>query len=151
METQRQQQRNLAQQQRGCHCSGSGRSRGPGVGCMPQPGTCYMSQHPALPRAPAVHLVLPPLACDPVSKRSESVVPCKFSLLLSCPASSRNNETPRRKGSGKRNERLVVLCKDRDEEINNLHCSQDGVKGKQSRSGQQGFSWLQQSPPGVIY
>jgi len=58
---------------------------------------------------------------------------------------------PRRGGGGKRNEHLVVPCKGRDEEINNLHYSQEGVKGKQSQSGQVGFSWLQQTPPGVIY
>lgn len=49
-----------------------------------------------------------------------------------------------------RNERLV-LHKGRDEEINNLHYSQEGVKGKQSQCGQAGFSWLQQTPPGVTY
>lgn len=120
---------------------------------MPQPGRCllYMSQCPALPCAQAVHLVLPPLACDPVSKPSERGFPCIFSLPLSPPASSRNKERPWRGGGGKRNEHLVVLCKSRDKEINNLHYSQEGVKGKQSQSGQVGFSWLQQTPPGVIY
>ena len=153
METHGQQQRNVTQQQRGCHCSGSGRRRGPGPGCMPQPGRrlLYMSLCPALPCAQAVHLDLPPLACDPARKRSESVFPLSFSFPLSLPASSRNKERPRRGGGGKRNERLVVLCKGRDEEINNSHYSREGVKRKQSQSGRAGFSWLQQTPPGIIY
>lgn len=70
------------------------------MGCMPQPGRrlLYMSQCSALPRAQAVHLVLPLLACDPARKRSEIVFPCSFSLSLSLPASSRNKEMPRRGG-----------------------------------------------------
>lgn len=74
-----------------------------------------------------------------------------FSLPMLLPTSSRNKEGPRRGGGGRRNERLVVLCKGRDEEINNSHYSQEGVKGKQSQSGQAVFSWLQQTLPGVIY
>lgn len=132
METHGQQQRNLTQQPRGSHCSGSGRRRRPGAGCTPQPGRrlLCMSQCPALPQAQTAHLVLPSLACDPARKRSASVFPCSFSLPLSLPASSRNKERPRRGGGGKRTERLVVLCKGRDEEINNLHYSQEGGERK---------------------
>jgi len=53
-----------------------------------------------------------------------------FSLPLSLPTSSRNEEGPRRKGGWKTDERLVVLCKGRDKETNNLRYSQEGVKGK---------------------
>lgn len=74
----------------------------------------------------------------------------KFSLA-GFPTSSRKKERPKRGGGGKRNERLVVLCKGGYEEINNSHCSQEGVKGKWSQSAGAGFSWLQQTPPGVIY
>lgn len=51
-----------------------------------------------------------------------------FSLAV-FPTSSRKTERPRRGGGGKRNERLVVLCKGGYEEINNSHYSQEGVKG----------------------
>lgn len=73
-----------------------------------------------------------------------------FSLAV-FPTSSRKKERLRRGGGGKRNERLVVLCKGGYEEINNSHYSQEGVKGKWSQSAGAGFSWLQQTPPGVIY
>lgn len=119
----------------------------PGVGCKPQPETHlpYISQCPPLPHVQAIHLVLPLVACDPARKRSEDVFPCSFSHFF------KENERLRRGGSGKRNERLVVLCKGGYEEINNSHYSQEGVKGKWSQSAGAGFSWLQQTPPGVIY
>lgn len=55
-----------------------------------------------------------------------------FSLPLPLSASSRNELGPRSEGGWKTDERLVVLCAGRDEETNNLHYSQEGVKGKRA-------------------
>lgn len=126
-----------------------------GAGSMPLTGRYYSKSLSVLA---LLHLILPlPSSPRPPRLMIQQAEEAKvfflavFSLPMLLPTSSRNKEGPRRGGGGRRNERLVVLCKGRDEEINNSHYSQEGVKGKQSQSGQAVFSWLQQTLPGVIY
>lgn len=150
------QQQEAVEQQKCSHHAGCGRRRG--LGQAPCPWQGDITPNPSVSLLFFIWFCLspPPPPTPPrlmIQQAEEAKVffLAVFSLPMLLPTSSRNKEGPRRGGGGRRNERLVVLCKGRDEEINNSHYSQEGVKGKQSQSGQAVFSWLQQTLPGVIY